>query len=323
VDLLLERFLTRRSYYEGENIMVKDFLYPQTPIRFYFELGTGHKRRRVVAIGPDDRIAFIANVKNNNLESYKTVRFDNNSILRTDTGTIDGQQVRLFPYSEIWQVELEKQDEIDTIQEWLQTAGPEDLMNVEDSALALRDKVPTAWRSKFLVENRKRDILNHATFLSATELRRLTSFIKNLSVEKAASVVQEEDDHEPAQESRPTRAAAKVPNGSPVPVRQYIWPTVPGPVVAPVSVKPPEEYEKIALGIVFKYFRNKSEVWMSPYLHKLRAEIPELSEPERKSIISLLAQSGVIKIATRKGEMHDFTVFTMNWNHPLVQQTLH
>jgi hypothetical protein len=30
-------------------------------------------------------------------------------------------------------------------------------------------------------------------------------------------------------------------------------------------------------------------------------------------------QSGAINIHTRTGEMHDFTVFTLNWNDPLVQ----
>jgi uncharacterized LabA/DUF88 family protein len=87
-----------------------------------------------------------------------------------------------------------------------------------------------------------------------------------------------------------------------------------------LPLKSPEEYKKVALGVVFKYFKGKPEIWMAPYLHKLRSEVPELSEPERKAIISRLNESGAITIETRTGEMHDYTVFKLNWNHPDVRQ---
>lgn len=83
--------------------------------------------------------------------------------------------------------------------------------------------------------------------------------------------------------------------------------------------KSQDDYTKLALGLVFKYFSGKPEVWMTPYLHKLRSEFPELSEPERKAIISRLNESGVITIETRTGEVNDYTVFTLNWNHPDVR----
>ncbi len=87
-----------------------------------------------------------------------------------------------------------------------------------------------------------------------------------------------------------------------------------------LPVRSQQDYSKLALGVVFKFFKGKSEVWMSPYLHKLRAEFPELSEPQRKAILSKLDESGAITIATRSGEVHDYTVFTLNWNHPDVRE---
>ena len=94
------------------------------------------------------------------------------------------------------------------------------------------------------------------------------------------------------------------------------------PTVVPVPAVPvnsPEDYRRIALSAVFKHFKGKSEIWMTPFLHRLRAELPELSESERKAILSSLNSIGAITIETRQGGMHDFTVFTLNWNHPEVR----
>jgi uncharacterized LabA/DUF88 family protein len=118
-----------------------------------------------------------------------------------------------------------------------------------------------------------------------------------------------------------TSVVPTAPESLPAPIRpQSPVPVVPGIAVLPSPAKTPDEYDRIAIGLVFEY-KGKPEVWMSPYLHKLRAKIPELSEPERKAIINRLEQSGAIKVQTRSGDMHDFTVFTVNWNHPLVRET--
>jgi hypothetical protein len=74
--------------------------------------------------------------------------------------------------------------------------------------------------------------------------------------------------------------------------------------------------------VVSKHFKNKSEIWMVPFLHKLRSELPELSEPERKAIISNLDAIGAITIETRPGQPHDYTIFKLNWNHPEVRKSL-
>lgn len=117
---------------------------------------------------------------------------------------------------------------------------------------------------------------------------------------------------------RPSLPAAPLPPPVAPPVSE---PTVSGPAVpaAPGPIGSEFEYEKIAIQVVFKYFKNKPEIWMSPYLHKLRAEIPELSESDRKAIISRLRDNAAITIETREGDPNPYTIFTLNWNHPLVQ----
>ena len=106
-------------------------------------------------------------------------------------------------------------------------------------------------------------------------------------------------------------------------------PGLPAPIPAPavVSLTPRDplavrvlaEDENVALGILFRHFHNKPEVWMTPFLHKLRAELPLLSEYERKALIQQMAESGAIKVEKRKGEPYDYSVILVNWNHPDVR----
>jgi uncharacterized LabA/DUF88 family protein len=74
-----------------------------------------------------------------------------------------------------------------------------------------------------------------------------------------------------------------------------------------------------ALRTMVKYFADKHEIWLTPYLHKLRTELPELAEAERKRLISDLSERGAIRIEKRKGETHDYSVVIVDWNHPDVQ----
>jgi len=81
---------------------------------------------------------------------------------------------------------------------------------------------------------------------------------------------------------------------------------------------------KIALSTMMRYFGDKPEVWMSPFLHKLREELPELAEYERKSLISTLKASGAIVVESRPGwkdgEAVDYSVAIINWDHPQVRE---
>lgn len=108
-------------------------------------------------------------------------------------------------------------------------------------------------------------------------------------------------------------ALASVP-GQPMPV----------PAVAPKettsAVRVLDGEQGVALEIMFKYFEGKAEVWMTPFLHKLRAELPHLSEYDRKAIIAQMAESGAIRVEKRPGVPHDFSVILVNWNHPDVRR---
>lgn len=75
-----------------------------------------------------------------------------------------------------------------------------------------------------------------------------------------------------------------------------------------------------ALEILLTYFKDKQEVWMTPYLNKLRTYMPGLVDFERKAIISDLVQFGAIKVEKRDGEPNPFSVIIVNWNHPNVRE---
>lgn len=80
-----------------------------------------------------------------------------------------------------------------------------------------------------------------------------------------------------------------------------------------------EKYETQAAQVLLTHFKNKAEVWLTPYLHKLRAELSELTEQERKQLISRLVEKGVFKIEKRPGVPNDFSVLVMNWSNVLVR----
>lgn len=78
--------------------------------------------------------------------------------------------------------------------------------------------------------------------------------------------------------------------------------------------------DQLALEIMLKHFGEKPEVWMTPFLHRLRDEMPQLEEFERKALISNLAESGVIAIEKRQGTPSDYSVMVVNWDHPDVRE---
>ncbi len=109
--------------------------------------------------------------------------------------------------------------------------------------------------------------------------------------------------------------SASVP-GQPLPAS-----SITGAVRDPATMRFLDEDQAIALDIMFRHFPNKAEVWMTPFLHKLRAELPHYSEYDRKALIAQMAESGAIRVEKRKGEPHDFSVILVNWNHPDVRKT--
>ena len=89
--------------------------------------------------------------------------------------------------------------------------------------------------------------------------------------------------------------------------------------VAPIRVRELNDLQVRAVEIMFRHFGDKKDIWITPYLYKLRAELPELAEWDRKQLISDLREAGAIKVEKRQGETHDYSVILVNWNHPAVR----
>lgn len=81
-----------------------------------------------------------------------------------------------------------------------------------------------------------------------------------------------------------------------------------------------DEDERDALEILLRYFGHHPEVFLMPYLHKLRNEMPQLADYQRKALISNLEYNGAVKVERRQGEPNDYSVIIINWDHPTVRE---
>jgi len=97
-------------------------------------------------------------------------------------------------------------------------------------------------------------------------------------------------------------------------------------IATPVATRQFRSWRKIedekvrrALEVALDHFRGKTEIWVTPYLNKLRSEMTMLAEYERKALISELEDVGAIRVEKRRGEPNDYSVILLNWNHPDVQ----
>jgi uncharacterized LabA/DUF88 family protein len=89
----------------------------------------------------------------------------------------------------------------------------------------------------------------------------------------------------------------------------------------PVKPLPERELGELrhALEVMLRHFGTKKEVWMVPYLHRLRNELSYLDESERRDAIRSLEQHGAIKVQRRQGDQNPYSVILINWNHPEVR----
>lgn len=85
------------------------------------------------------------------------------------------------------------------------------------------------------------------------------------------------------------------------------------------TLKLEDDQLRIALETMLTHYGNKPEVFLTPYLHKLRNALPSLAEPERRVLITRLEDSGVIRVEKRHGVTNDYSVMVVNWNHPDVR----
>lgn len=81
-----------------------------------------------------------------------------------------------------------------------------------------------------------------------------------------------------------------------------------------------QEHRMIALRAALRYYPGKPEIWLVPFLHKLRAELPQLDEWQRKAILKDLRDCGAITVEKRKGEPNDYSVILLNREHEEVRQ---
>lgn len=92
---------------------------------------------------------------------------------------------------------------------------------------------------------------------------------------------------------------------------------------APTFQKPrrlDSDDERDALSIMLQHFGDKSEIWMTPYLHRQRSEMPHLAEYERRALITELREKGAISVEKRPGDQGDFSVIVINYDHPDVRE---
>lgn len=81
------------------------------------------------------------------------------------------------------------------------------------------------------------------------------------------------------------------------------------------------KYEEMAIQAAFTHYGDKREIWLVPYLFKLRDSMPQLSEPERKQLIARLERRGAWRVERRQGETHEFSVLLVNWNSESVKNS--
>lgn len=80
------------------------------------------------------------------------------------------------------------------------------------------------------------------------------------------------------------------------------------------------DHDRAALRIMAAHFPGKPEIWLTPFLHKLRAELPSLAEFERRELINRLEQMGALRVEKRDGQPNPFSVLILDWNHRLVRE---
>jgi uncharacterized LabA/DUF88 family protein len=84
-----------------------------------------------------------------------------------------------------------------------------------------------------------------------------------------------------------------------------------------ISIK--DELVLDAIRIMLENYASKPEIWVTPFLNKLRAEMSYLAEYERKNILTEMELAGAIVVEKRRGEPNDYSVIIVNWDHPNVR----
>lgn len=67
-----------------------------------------------------------------------------------------------------------------------------------------------------------------------------------------------------------------------------------------------------ALLILLSEFGEYKEIFLTPYLNRLREVMSQLADYQRKALIHDLEMAGAIKVERRRGEPHDYSVVIVN-----------
>jgi len=82
------------------------------------------------------------------------------------------------------------------------------------------------------------------------------------------------------------------------------------------------EHEIAALRTLLTSFGRHAEVFLTPYLFKLNAILPDLERFERKAVVMRLEEACAVRVERRRGVPNDYSVIIVNYNHPTVREIL-
>lgn len=117
--------------------------------------------------------------------------------------------------------------------------------------------------------------------------------------------------------------AAPKPDRSSAPTEKKTYVAPPVAPVAEPSFSPPRalgDRERETLQVMIDGFGAKREIWVTPFLHRLREEMPLLAEYERRNLITNLAEAGAVAVEKRPGTPREYSVILLNWDHPAVRE---
>lgn len=168
-----------------------------------------------------------------------------------------------------------------------------------------------------------RELEEHARTVNVVAFRRQTSgdLLKIIGEENYLDATELIESAIRVQMVEPTsHTPSTVPNRSnQKPTHALILPDYPS-VDFKDEVKVQDQYMYAAINVLMKHFEGKQEVWVSPFLRRLRDELPELEDWERKELITDLVEVGAIKVEKRRGEPNDYSVIIVNWNHTDIRE---
>lgn len=86
-----------------------------------------------------------------------------------------------------------------------------------------------------------------------------------------------------------------------------------------------EDEERLLRVVLQEHARHEREVWVGPFFRDIvpnEADLQHLSRFEIQNVIDRLKGKGVIRVRKVPGKPHPYSVFSINFNHPVVREIL-